>query len=530
MGIFVNCDNSAFKVALNSEIYIDKTGLLEYTNKVMNTLQGYICNSRPRRFGKSITANMLTAYYSRGCDSEQIFADLYISQSADYKKHLNKYDVIHFDIQWCIEPAGGPENVISYITEKTIEELREYYPEQLCSNVTSLPEALSLINAATGRKFVVIIDEWDVLIRDEANNKKIQDDYINFLRAMFKGTEPTKYIQLAYLTGILPIKKLKTQSALNNFKQYSMLASGAISQYVGFTEDEVRVLCEKYGQSFDEVKRWYDGYLLSGTQIYNPKAVVSVMTWGDFQSYWSKTGTYESIVPLINMNFDGLKTAIIEMLSGANVKVDTATFKNDTVNIHSKDDVLTYMIHLGYLGYDQYTKTAFIPNEEIRQELTVAVESRSWNEMLMFQQESERLLDATLDMDGVMVGTQIEKIHNEYISVIQYHNENSLSSVLTIAYLSAMQYYFKPIRELPTGRGFADFVYIPKPEYKADYPALIVELKWNQNAQTAMQQIKNKKYPTAIENYRGDILLVGISYDKNCKEHQCLIEKYEKES
>ena len=217
MGIFVNCDNSAFKVALNSEIYIDKTGLLEYTNKVMNTLQGYVCNSRPRRFGKSITANMLTAYYSRGCDSEEIFADLYISQSADYKKHLNKYDVIHFDIQWCIEPAGGPENVISYITEKTIEELREYYPEQLCSNVTSLPEALSLINAATGRKFVVIIDEWDVLIRDEAANQKIQDEYINFLRGLFKGTEPSKYIHLAYLTGILPIKKIRTQSALNNF-------------------------------------------------------------------------------------------------------------------------------------------------------------------------------------------------------------------------------------------------------------------------------------------------------------------------
>ena len=363
-----------------------------------------------------------------------------------------------------------------------------------------------------------------------ATNGKVQEAYINFLRGMFKGTEPTKYIQLAYLTGILPVKKEKTQSALNNFDEFTMLSASNLAPYIGFTEDEVEKLSKEYHQDFDKVKRWYDGYLLKDYQIYNPRAVVGVMLKGEFKSYWSETASYEAVTPLINMNYDGLKTAIIEMLSGANVKVDTATFKNDTVNIHSKDDVLTYMIHLGYLGYDQYTKTAFIPNEEIRQELTVAVESRSWNEMLMFQQESERLLDATLDMDGVMVGTQIEKIHNEYISVIQYHNENSLSSVLTIAYLSAMQYYFKPIRKLPTGRGFADFVYIPKPEYKADYPALIVELKWNQNAQTAMQQIKNKKYPTAIENYTGDILLVGISYDKNCKEHQCLIEKYEKES
>ena len=190
---------------------------------------------------------------------------------------------------------------------------------------------------------------------------------------------------------------------------------------------------------------------------------------------------------------------------------------------------MTYMIHLGYLGYDQTEKIAFVPNEEIRQELTAAVESRGWNEMLAFQQDSEHLLDATLDMDGMAVAAQIGKIHNEYVSVIQYHNENSLSSVLTLAYLSAMQYYFKPIRELPTGRGFADFVFIPKPEYSASYPAMVVELKWNKDSATALQQIKDKQYPESILNYTGDILLVGINYDKGTKEHQCMIEKYEKD-
>lgn len=530
MGLFVNPDQSAFQSALNAQIYVDKSGLIEYTNSVLESTDAFICNSRPRRFGKSITADMLTAYYSRGCDSRDMFSSLKISQTPDWEKHLNKYDVIHFDVQWCMEPSGGPEKLVDFIIQNTLQELRILYPDELPESITSLPEALSLINAATQKRFVIIIDEWDVLIRDASADTKIQDSYINFLRGLFKGTLPTRYIALAYLTGILPIKKVQTQSALNNFNEFTMLDARGFAKYIGFTEEEVKTLCDQYHRDFEKVKRWYDGYLLENCQVYNPKAVVEVLRWNKYQSYWSETASYEAVTPLINMNYDGLKTAIIEMLSGANVKVDTATFKNDTVNIHSKDDVLTYMIHLGYLGYDQYTKTAFIPNEEIRQELTVAVESRSWNEMLMFQQESERLLDATLDMDGVMVGTQIEKIHNEYISVIQYHNENSLSSVLTIAYLSAMQYYFKPIRELPTGRGFADFVYIPKPEYKADYPALIVELKWNQNAQTAMQQIKNKKYPTAIENYTGDILLVGISYDKNCKEHQCLIEKYEKES
>ena len=526
MGRFVNPDSSAFQVALNSRIYVDKTGLIEYTNSVLNTTNAYICNSRPRRFGKSYAANMLAAYYSKGADSEQMFSGLRISKDTDFKKHLNKYDVIHIDIQWFLANCDDADNVVKYVTEAVLDELREVYPSVLPLEVFSLPDALSRIKDKMGQKFIVIIDEWDVLIRDEASNKKAQEDYINFLRGMFKGTEPTKYIQLAYLTGILPIKREKTQSALNNFDEFSMLSAGSLAPYVGFTEEEVQKLAEEYHQNFNEVKRWYDGYLLKDYQVYNPRAAVSVMLQGEFKSYWSETASYDAIVPLINMNYDGLKTAIIEMISGTEVKVNTMTFKNDTVSIKSKDDVLTYMIHLGYLGYNQKLKTAFVPNEEIRQELTAAVESKHWNEMLKFQKNSEQLLDATLDINGAAVAAQIEKIHNEYASSIQYNNENSLSSVLTIAYLSAMQYYFKPVRELPTGRGFADFVFIPKPEYSSSYPALIVELKWNQNAQTAVMQIKDKKYPSSILDYTGEILLVGINYDKGTKEHQCLIEKY----
>ena len=529
MGRFVNPDNSAFQVTLNSKIYIDKTGLLEYTNSVLNTTDAYICNSRPRRFGKSITANMLTAYYSKGCQSEKMFDGLEISQSVDFKKHLNKYDVIHLDMQWCMEPAGGADRVIAYITEQTIAELRSYYPKEVPDTAHSLPDVLSRISHSTGNKFIIIIDEWDVLIRDEAANEEVQEEYIRFLRGLFKGTEPTRYIQLAYLTGILPIKREKTQSALNNFDEFTMLSAGNLASYVGFTEDEVKTLAEKYHRDFRKVKTWYDGYLLNNYQVYNPRAVVSVMLRGEFKSYWSETASYETVVPLINMDYDGLKTAIIEMLSGNAIKVDTLSFKNDATDINNKDEVLTYMIHLGYLGYDQVRKTAFIPNEEIRQELLRAVENKKWNELLVFQQESEVLLDATLDQDEKKVAEQIEKIHMQYASTIQYNNENSLSSVLTIAYLSSMQYYFKPVRELPTGRGFADFVFLPKPEYKNEYPALVVELKWNKTARTALQQIQDKKYPEAVLAYTGDILLVGINYDKDTKKHQCVIEAYQKD-
>ena len=439
MGRFVNPDSSAFQVALNSRIYVDKTGLIEYTNSVLDTTNAYICNSRPRRFGKSYAANMLAAYYSKGTDSEQMFSGLRISKDADFKKHLNKYDVIHIDIQWFLANCDDADKVVSFITKSVLDELRGIYPDALPQEVVTLPDALSRVKERTGQKFVVIIDEWDVIIRDGAIIENIQDEYLNFLRGMFKGVEPTKYIQLAYLTGILPIKKERAQSAVSNLDEFTMLQEDELAPYIGFTENEVKGLCEKYNRDFDKVKKWYDGYLLDGYQVYNPKAVVSVMTKGRFRSYWSETGSYEVVVPLICMNYDGLKNAIIEMLSGSEVKVDTATFKNDPAKIQNRGDVITYLIHLGYLGYNEDSESAFVPNEEIRQELITAVRSSNWDELIAFQQESRKLLTATLSMDEKQVAAEIDKFHSQYASMIQYNDENSLSSIITIAYLGAMQ-------------------------------------------------------------------------------------------
>lgn len=439
MGRFVNPDSSAFQVALNSRIYVDKTGLIEYTNSVLDTTNAYICNSRPRRFGKSYAANMLAAYYSKGTDSEQVFSGLRISKDADFKKHLNKYDVIHIDIQWFLANCDDADKVVSFITKSVLDELRGIYPDALPQEVVTLPDALSRVKERTGQKFVVIIDEWDVIIRDGAIIENIQDEYLNFLRGMFKGIEPTKYIQLAYLTGILPIKKERAQSAVNNLDEFTMLQADELAPYIGFTENEVKGLCEKYNRDFDKVKKWYDGYLLDGYQVYNPKAVVSVMTKGRFRSYWSETGSYEVVVPLICMNYDGLRNSIIEMLSGSEVKVDTATFKNDPAKIQNRDDVITYLIHLGYLGYNEDSESAFVPNEEIRQELITAVRSSNWDELIAFQQESRKLLTATLSMDEKQVAAEIDKFHSQYASMIQYNDENSLSSIITIAYLGAMQ-------------------------------------------------------------------------------------------
>ena len=311
MGRFLNPGNKAFQKTLKSEIYVDKTMLLAYTNKVIGSDMACICNSRPRRFGKSITANMLAAYYSRGCDSFDMFSTLKVGRLDSFETNLNKYDVIHIDVQWCMMDAGEVQNTVKYINNGILDELIIAYGDVIPDTVKTAYGAMSYINAATGNTFVIIIDEWDVLIRDEANNKELQEGYINFLRGMFKGTEPTKYIALAYLTGILPIKKLKTQSALNNFEEFTMLDAGALASYIGFTDDEVKQLCKKYDRDYEAVKNWYDGYMLSGKHVYNPKAVVSVMMRGSFQSYWSQTGTYESLIPLIDMDFDGLRAAII---------------------------------------------------------------------------------------------------------------------------------------------------------------------------------------------------------------------------
>ena len=525
MGRFLNPGNKAFQKTLKSEIYVDKTMLLAYTNKVIGSDMACICNSRPRRFGKSITANMLAAYYSRGCDSFDMFSTLKVGRLDSFETNLNKYDVIHIDVQWCMMDAGEVQNTVKYINNGILDELIIAYGDVIPDTVKTAYGAMSYINAATGNTFVIIIDEWDVLIRDEADNKELQEEYINFLRGMFKGTEPTKYIALAYLTGILPIKKLKTQSALNNFEEFTMLDAGALASYIGFTDDEVKQLCKKYDRDYEAVKNWYDGYMLSGKHVYNPKAVVSVMMRGSFQSYWSQTGTYESLIPLIDMDFDGLRAAIISMISGNEIKVRTTTFQNDMVSFKNKDDVLTLLVHLGYLTYDSSSETVTIPNKEVSQEYVNAISTMNWKGVMDSVDASRKLLEALWAMDADAVAAGIDKAHEE-VSILQYNDENSLSCTINLAFYFAREYYTL-VRELPAGKGFADVCFIPRRLHQ-DKPAVVIELKWDKSASGALAQIKEKHYGNALKDYQGNLLLVGINYDKITKKHECVIEKIKK--
>ena len=523
MGVYVNPENIPFKDVLNSEIYVDKTNLLAFTNKVMDTEDKYILVSKPRGFGKSITANMLAAYYSKGCNSAELFKNLHISTVQEYSKHLNKYPVIFLDMQRFRNIAGDNNSVLALCQNEVINELKKTYSEYVNDSDTSLPLVLSRISSATGDKFVIIIDEWDCIFRNDKYDTKAQEKYIEFLRSLFKGNVADGFIKLAYITGILPIKKYGTQSALNNFKEYTMTSSRVLAGYVGFTENEVKDLCAKYDMDFDKMKVWYDGYSFSRVKsVYNPKSVVEALSNHEFNNYWTRTETYEALKLYIDMNFDGLKDAVVQMLSGQRCSINISSFQNDMTTLKTKDDVFTLLVHLGYLGYDEENKQVFIPNQEIMDEFEIAVTGEHWNKLGKVLKASDDLLKATLNGDEEFVAKALDDAHSDVTSILTYNNENSLSCVISIAYYCARKDYVM-IRELPTGKGFADIVFVPR--RGVDKPAFVVELKWDKSAEGAIKQIKDKQYVKALENYGGKVLLVGVNYDTNTKKHSCVIEK-----
>lgn len=522
MGIYLNPGNEGFRKAIRSEIYVDKTGLIAYTNKYLDTEQQYICVSRPRRFGKSMALKMLAAYYGCGSDSADLFKGYKIEEEDSYKEYMNKYDVIFLNMQqFLIEAAPG--KVTEYLEQEVLEELNEEYGEFLEGrNIAGLASALRKIYVKTKKKIVFLIDEWDCIMRERQESEDLQKQYLDFLRNLLKD-QP--YVALAYMTGILPVKKYGQHSALNMFWEYSMINQYVFEEYTGFTEDEVKELCERYGMDFAETGSWYDGYRFKKFKhIYNPRSVVAAMTSGDFSSYWTSTETYDALKVYMDMDYDGLRTDIVQMLGGGYVKVNTLTFQNDMRNFKVKDDILTLLIHLGYLGYASETEETFIPNKEIVREFENAMSVGGWAEVMRVLKASEKLLEDTLRGDGESVARALDKAHTEVSSILTYNDENSLGCAIGLAYYSARKDY-KLIRELPTGHGFADVVFLPLPHTRN--PALVVELKYNKTAESTIQQIKDRQYTQALEGYTGEILLVGINYDKEKvdKTHSCVIEK-----
>ena len=521
MGIYLNPGNELFRQVINSSIYVDKTGLIDFTNSVMDTTQKEICVSRPRRFGKSIAENMLAAYYSRGCDSRELFSGLKIAKTADFEKYLNKHNVIHIDIQKFLSSYPDMKGMLAGLTAELFFDLKMEFKGVEYYNTKDLPRIFKDIYSQKNEKFIFIIDEWDSIFRVHKDDKASQKEYLDFLRNLLKD-QP--YVSLVYMTGILPVKKYGEHSALNMFDEYSMTNQGALAEYTGFTEKEVEELCIRYGMSFEETKKWYDGYRVNGLSIYNPKSVVTAMTSKVFDNYWTQTETYEALKVHIYRNENGLRDKIIQMIAGEKISVNTKKFQNDMYSFESSDDVITLLIHLGYLTYDFDTKTAWIPNKEVQEQFISSIEDRGFEKVMEAIRSSDELLKHTLARNSEKVSEIIRKVHMQETSILKYNDENSLSCVLALAYYSARDTY-AIYREMPGGEGFADLVFVPLKGNSN--PAMIVELKCDKDADTAIDQIKKRKYAESLKNYKGNVLLVGISYDRKSKEHECRFEMTE---
>lgn len=528
MSTYLNPGNVGFeKITRNN--YVDKTGLIGLINSAISFPNNLICVSRPRRFGKSYAAQMLCAYYDKTCDSHELFSKYQIFNDDSYEDHINKYDVIYLDMTGIKPYTQKYKTLIPFLIKIINEEIKKQYPQ------VDIREDLSstLIDAVekSGNKFIIIIDEWDAPIRE---NPAIQEDYLEFLRSLFKNSGTTaKIFAAAYMTGILPIKKDGSQSAISDFREYTILDPGAYSEYVGFTEAEVRQLCDITGRNFSSMKKWYDGYTVGHTNaVYNPYSVMCAIESGKYTSYWKNTSAVETLLRYIDMDEDGLQQDVAKLIAGEKIEVDPFFFQNDIETFKSKDDVLTLLVHLGYLTYEEVadsygdeeicTGYVRIPNEEVRMEFEKILRKSTHKDLIELVKKSDKLLEDTIAGNESAVAAAFEQVRNMSYAPAFYNDEQSLRYAIKMAYISSIDQYAR-VEELPSGHGIADVVFIPK--RRSALPAMIVELKWNQPVEGAIAQIKGKNYPAFLNGYGGEIILVGVSYDEKSKQHSCKIEE-----
>ena len=532
MGFYINAGNENLREALSSEIFVDKSLVLQKFCGLMNTKQKFLCVSRPRRFGKTTVRDLMVAYFSKGCDSREIFSNLKLANppkkdnepAFDFKKNLNKFNVLSVDLGAMFSSSQNKNEVLLNLFSELREDFRKEFPQVEFSEKDSVAKMIQRVYSETNTQFIIIIDEYDVLVREQIP-EDIFRGYLELLNSLFKNNELSPAIALAYLTGILPIVRDKVQSKLNVFEESTMLSPFGMEEFFGFTKKEVQSLCNEYDMDFAECEEWYDGYRIGELDIYNPNSVVKAMMRRECANYWNVTGSYEVVSDYIKLDYDGVKTAVVEMLAGREVPVSVVDFKNRLDEIKTKDNVLTYLIHLGYLNYDKKTGLCRIPNKEIKQEWEFAVkDSDNFSKIVEMIRDSEELLELTLEGEADEVAAALDRAHEEVSSIKSYNRESSLQAAIILAYYTAKTKY-TIIQELPAGRGFADIGFIPK---NPNDPAILIELKCNHDADTAIKQIKNKNYPKVFENYLDNLLLVGVNYDKTTKVHECVIEKYRK--
>ena len=550
MGNFLNPteENSYARLANRKDkyLFVDKSDFIEITNNRLNEDNRFMVVTRPRRFGKTVTAHMLLAYYSKEYVGKNIFDNLKISKAASYIDHLNIYDVIYIDMNTIKDKyisyksdkslyIDGIDDIVDFLQYMVIRDLKKNkeYDEQISSDPLigkkSLSSALEIIRKHTKKPFIFIMDEWDLIYREYRNEDSLQEKFIEFMRGLFKSDGGKACFALAFLTGILPIKKYNSQSALNNFNEYNMLSPEPYEKYFGFTEDEVAEIVKSPSCkiSSQELKEWYEGYNLNCIDIYNPNSVVSAVQDGKCKSYWSGTSSNEEVVRLINMDFDGIKRDIVNLIEGEEVTFSCSNFQNDMVNIKDKNDVFSLLVCLGYLGCsetkNQYRKIAYVPNAEIKSVLMGIVKEQNWYGRMETIKRSENLLKAIKELDEKTVATIIQEIHNSSsVALLDYNDEESLTYCVMTGLLWSTLDDYSCHREDQAGKGRVDLVYEPITRRQ---PLILIEFKYDGSAEEAIAQIKTQEYCKRYVGQYRNIIIVGINYSTKTKDHQCLIEK-----
>lgn len=524
MSNYLNQGNESFIESRNAKIYVDKSPLIKKTNALLGGNDRFMCVTRPRRFGKSMALSLLNAYYSKGCDSRELFKDLKIYGDPSFGEHLNKHNVIWVDMAAVYTMDSDKTRFVKRLKELLYLDLKRGYPEIPLDYdpkaADSFSLAISEISSRTGERFIFLIDEWDVIFRESESDRKLCDECIDFYRNLFKSQAAGKYVDLVYMTGILPIRRYSSQSALNNFIEYSMIDPDGIADSFGFTEGEVKELCEKWDMDFSEIKSWYDGYRLGGKEIYNPRSVVRAITSGECRDYWTSTAGIGPVVEYMGYDGGALKGKITRMLAGEEIDVDVLSFENDLTEIDSEDAALTVLIHLGYLSYDKGSGKCRVPNKEIAEELIRALKKLRWTGTSNPISESRRLLEETLKGNADYIDAAFDRNHAELSTSFSKNSEGVLSTIVSISYYSARDAYtvlFEP--SCSTGR--ADALFVPK---KPGHIPIVIELKVDEAPEKAIEQIKDRNYASMLSGYRGKVMLLGIAYDSKTLKHRSKIE------
>lgn len=541
MGTYLNSITpyTLYKSESLSPYFVDKTLMLRELFPYVSAGNRHICITRPRRFGKTIMANMISSFFQKASDSSDVFDSLAISQVDDYRRYKNQYNVIRIDFSKMPRNCDSYTQYIERIEALLIEDVKEAYPQVKINEADAVGDILESVFVQCGEKFIFVLDEWDFIFHRDFINEIDKEKYVAFLSNLLKDRP---YVVLSYMTGILPIAKYSSGSELNMFAEFTMVNSPMFGEYFGFTDDEVDDLYRRYIVECDRqhkeksvtrkgIRDWYNGYYTkSGERVYNPRSVVFALQFNNLANYWTSSGPYDEIYYYIRNNISDVRDDLALMISGESVTAKIQEYAATSMNLSTRDEIYSAMVVYGFLSY--LNGKVCIPNRELMEKFDeLLVKNESLGYVYRLAKESEKMLKATLAGDTLTMERILEFAHNTEVPLLSYNHETELSAIVNLVYLAARDSY-RVEREDKAGTGYVDFIFYP---YDTTADCIILELKVDHTPDEAIAQIIDKKYALKFvpklagqRIYTGRILAVGIGYWKESKKHSCKVEEISK--